>query len=424
MRLSKINTLAFGALFVGLMAACGGGNGKPKIVDAPTGDSGSGSGDACNVLTQMGCDTGQKCTWVEDTMTLGHVGCAPDGTVDVGGACAYGSPGATGYDNCKAGLACVHKTCKTICDQNGGTPMCDAQHSCQVYDGLFGPSGMEAAGVCDPVCNPLDDNDFDGSGSAHTKTGSACGSADGCYGIWNGDGPTHFSCSGVVEPTYVNRTECVYTAGPAGTPSCANSAGNSYLNGCAAGYIPVFFEKTGSQTVICSAYCAPADCSSGSGNCGAGSSTVNKIGASPHRCNNTDAEGTFTAPQDSCVYGWFIAALGQQGSGDLPASPYNDTTGLCLAHANYDLADSTFMNTSTTPWPECETMVASGSDNTNCYGAYMGSAANLTQCYAADFGCVSTTTGGIKTAFKHGLRERLKHFPYTIRTSYHQPAQL
>jgi hypothetical protein len=398
------------------MAACGGGNGKPKIVDAPqNGGSDSGTVDACNVLTQMGCDTGQKCTWIHDTMTLGHVGCAPDGTVDVAGACTFGAPGAAGYDNCKAGLACVHSTCKTICDQNGGTPMCDAQHSCQVYDGLFGPSGMEAAGVCDPLCNPLDDNDIKGSGS---KPGSACGTgsaADGCYGIWNGDGPTHFSCSGVVNPTLTNRAECTTAA------NCANAGGNPYLNGCAAGYIPVFFEKTGSQTVICSAYCKPADCSSDKG-CGSGN--VNSVGAVPHRCNNTDAQGTFTTPNDTCVYGWFIAAIGQQGSGALPASPYNDTTGLCLAHGNYDLADSTGMNATTTPWPECSTMVASGSGGSNCYGAYMGSAANLTECYAADFGCVSTTTGGITTAFEQGLRERMKHFAYTIRTSYHQPAQL
>jgi hypothetical protein len=412
MRLSIFNKLAFGALFVGLVA-CGGKSNNHPIIDGPPGGGSDAGPTACNVLTQMGCDPGQKCTWIEDTMTLGHVGCAPDGTIDAGGACMYGAPGATGYDQCKAGLACVHGTCKTICDQNGGTPTCDAMHSCQVYDGLFGPSGMEAAGVCDPLCNPLDDNDFDGSGSG-TKTGSACGSADGCFGIWNGDGPTHFSCSGVVNDTLTNRAECTTAA------MCANSGGNPYLNGCAAGYIPVFFEKTGSSTVICSAYCAPADCSQG--NCG--TNAANKVGASPHRCNNIDARGTFTNPGDTCVYGWWIAAIGQQGSGALPASPYNDTTGLCLAHANYDLADPSGMNATTTPWPECENMVASGSGGSNCYGAYMGSAANISECYGVDFGCVSTTTGGVTTAFTQGLRDRLKHFPFTMRTSYHQPAKL
>src|SRR5260370_24005462 len=59
--------LAFGALFVGLLAACGGNSGNNKVIkfiDGPAGD-GSGPG-ACNVLTQTGCDVGQKCTWIID----------------------------------------------------------------------------------------------------------------------------------------------------------------------------------------------------------------------------------------------------------------------------------------------------------------------------------------------------------------------
>ena len=104
--------LAFAALLVGLVA-CSKSNGATKIilVDAPSGDGG---GALCNVLTQTGCASGEKCSWIEDSMTLGHVGCAPMGTVALNGACAYGAPGATGYDNCVGGTVCLSDVCKQI----------------------------------------------------------------------------------------------------------------------------------------------------------------------------------------------------------------------------------------------------------------------------------------------------------------------
>src|SRR5690348_9439119 len=66
---SQMKKLAFGALIVGLIAACGGSssNNNKKII-LPDG-SGSGGPDApmtCNPLTQTGCAAGQKCTWVTD----------------------------------------------------------------------------------------------------------------------------------------------------------------------------------------------------------------------------------------------------------------------------------------------------------------------------------------------------------------------
>ncbi len=87
--------LAVGALLAGALVACGGSNSKKTIVPLPDGSTDSGSGAACNVLTQTGCVTGQKCTWVEDNNAsppLGHIGCVADGTVAVGGACTYGPP--------------------------------------------------------------------------------------------------------------------------------------------------------------------------------------------------------------------------------------------------------------------------------------------------------------------------------------------
>src|SRR4051794_5833132 len=112
MRGTHMQKLAFGALFVGLLVACGGGNdNKIKIVDGNTGDTG---GDTCNVLTQTGCNAGEKCTWIHDQTTptpLGHIGCTADGTVAAGAACTYGADGPTGFDNCTKGNVCVSGKC-------------------------------------------------------------------------------------------------------------------------------------------------------------------------------------------------------------------------------------------------------------------------------------------------------------------------
>ena len=53
------------------------------------------------------------------------------------------------------------------------------------------------AGVCDPSCNPLDDNDFDGSGTMHTKIGTACTTdpTEGCYGSPSTTHTTFFTCA-------------------------------------------------------------------------------------------------------------------------------------------------------------------------------------------------------------------------------------
>src|SRR4051794_10509614 len=186
-------------LLVGLVAACG--DDPPAhgcIVRGAIGRcSGSldGSGvvetdGPCSPLTQTGCDAGQKCTWIIDQLTptyVAHVGCVADGSKPVGAACEYGAAGATGYDDCAKGAVCSSftasrepGTCKQICDNAGGDPMCGAANRCVVELPLFrtGASSPAAAGVCEQPCDPLADNDFDGSGSALSRSGSACGSAN------------------------------------------------------------------------------------------------------------------------------------------------------------------------------------------------------------------------------------------------------
>ena len=102
------------------------------VADAPPLESN------CNLLTQVGCAAGRKCTWLVDASQpqyVGHIGCAPDGTANLDEACMFGMPGATGYDNCRKGSVCSGYqggvgVCKQICDQQGGMPACDAQHVC------------------------------------------------------------------------------------------------------------------------------------------------------------------------------------------------------------------------------------------------------------------------------------------------------
>src|SRR5205823_3889971 len=62
-------------------------------------------GSDCRVLSQFGCASGEKCTWIRGT---GQLGCGADGMVELGCACTVGS-GATnlGYDDCARGSYCI-----------------------------------------------------------------------------------------------------------------------------------------------------------------------------------------------------------------------------------------------------------------------------------------------------------------------------
>ena len=111
----------------------------------------------CDLFTRAGCMIGEKCTWLVDAVApeyVGHFGCAPNGTANVGDACMYGPAGAMGYDNCKSALVCGDfeggpGACKQICDSRHP---CAAQQTCMTYPRLFstGDTTPPAAGVCEP----------------------------------------------------------------------------------------------------------------------------------------------------------------------------------------------------------------------------------------------------------------------------------
>jgi hypothetical protein len=362
------------------------------IVDAPP-DAPS----PCNVLTQTGCNAGEKCTWIIDAMTpqyLGHIGCAPDGNAASGAACQFGAAGPTGYDNCVKGTVCGNYTggagvCKDVCDPQGGAPMCGANHACVVYSDLFYDGGTPVAAVCDPSCDPLDDNDFDGPGSALSRTGTTCGSANiGCYGYPSTSTPTHFSCA-----TDINYTTALHHR--------TVLSGPLFVNSCNQGYLPLLLETTTSTNVICVAMCKPQPCSAGA--CGSGD--VNQHGMAPHRCQTPDALGSFdtSATGEECAYWWYLET--DSSTNTLTRSDYSDTLGFCFDHSKYSY-DTNGDGTADTPLPPCQQLQihATGTDPTQ----------PLTYWGAADLGCVDSGAAGLFTG-KHrtppatGLRAPYHH---------------
>ncbi|HEX5058484.1 MAG TPA: hypothetical protein VFV99_03945 [Kofleriaceae bacterium] len=352
-------------------------------MDAPPDAAG-----VCNPLTQTGCNVGDKCTWLLDAVTpqyVGHIGCAPAGTANTGDACIYGAPGVTGYDGCKKGLVCGDYrggagVCKQICDNQGGSPACGANTSCVTYSGLFstGSTTPAAAGVCDPSCDPLADNDFDGAG-ALTKTGTTCGSSAtvGCYGYPSFGTPpiTAWSCTSDInyleaQPAgFRHRVQCTETSG------CADPGPTLYVNSCNQGYLPLLRESTMVSTAVCVAMCKPHNCYLGS----CGTNNDFRLGDAPHRCNTSDAMGTFdtSAGGEHCRFIWSFEI---DDNNTFLRSPSSDTVGFCFDHSKY-LYDSNNDGTADTPLPPCATL-PNGTGSGTSFGA-------------ADLGCVDTANAGL-----------------------------
>ena len=234
--------LALAALFAGLTACGGGSNNSVTLVDAPMVDAMT----TCNPLTQGGCNPGEKCTWIndQDNPPIGHVGCAPDpgaAGIAIGSACTDPVAGPMGYDNCVKGAVCLSGECKQVCDQAGGAPTCDANHSCTRYADFFEVGGTAVAGVCDPACDPLTQDIKVGTVTQACGSVSATMPTKGCYGY------DDYSCA----PAGMS----VYALTDRMAPR-TNASGNPYLNGCAPGFIPFFYEMTGSTVTKCTGLCA------------------------------------------------------------------------------------------------------------------------------------------------------------------------
>jgi hypothetical protein len=320
--------LAFGALFIGLLAACGGGD-DVQIIEIDAGD-GPDASQACNPVAQTGCGADEKCTWINITDDLGTIGCVPNGTAGTGEACAYGPNGETsGFDDCLAQNICIGGACQGICTlaDNGG---CDNTTSCSRYSGLWANgSDTPIYGACDFLCDPVDQTrDFDNA--------AACGSIDpaapnrGCYMP-----PDDFGSCAPIPAESATQTQGEEAYGPApGTP---------YLNGCAAGYAPLLLDAIGGTIVICNAYCDPIETHSGA--------QGGFQGQAPYSCADR-------ATTEECRYFWFL-------EGDETTPPtHTDGVGFCWEPDNYITDWDGDATTPETGAPRCQDLPNTDVDGT------------------------------------------------------------
>jgi hypothetical protein len=458
--IAHMKQLAFGALIVGLLA-CSGGTKKPiKIVDAP----GSDGGDVCNPLTQTGCASGEKCTWIIDMAPpnfSGHVGCAPDGAMQTGGSCTRNPPGPTGYDDCAKGNYCFGPdaggagTCKLICDNAGGAPMCPTAYGCVPYQDIFQMGTNPAtAGVCEPTCDPLNDNNF--LGSAGTKTGTKCSATRGCSGFppdFSTSSPTVFTCAPIANPTRIHRSPCDGTVHTGDAAACLDMGKYIYPNSCSSGYQPLINDAEGSMQQDCVAMCAAQDCYAGTGNCPGSAFAGGTSGGVSHTCYNgggrpndiaVDPGATNYVPAtaandgEQCNYLWNLEF---DASGMFVRSQTSDTLGLCINRGLYfyDSNGDGMVKTDATDnkWPACNTVTSLNSGSAGGAGCTAGAAgeANPTGttccvangCLGADgtpsntvygpFACVGATKAGLPATGKGGA---VKHRFPMLRMPYNR----
>ncbi len=404
-------TLGFTLAIVAL-AACS--KSKPKITLTDAAIDGSGP-TVCDPVAQTGCGANEKCTWFHDDSgdptsdprkpADGHTGCAPTdtSTVDLKGACTFGASGATGYDNCKAGLLCdttkdgeAAGRCEQICDPAMGTN-CTNNIGCVRKHGVFAAVGAGDAttpGTCQILCDPNLDNDWDGPGTLSTvRSGTPCetDANAGCWGRIASDGLTRsfFFCSHSVPTTEMLVHRTVIT-----------EPKKQLLVSCHPGYALGFAaDATGSTNTDCYAYCKPADAigSSGSGSISlqASDGTV-LVGGNPITVPTTQRpngdpsdpcqvsvkgrEGNFGNPAtaggangEHCMYTWRFEI---STAGLLFPSPTSNSVGICFDHTKYTDAANVEL-------PSC--VSAPATDFT---------ASNTTQT-ALTMGCLSLTTMGI-----------------------------
>ena len=293
----------------------------PDAIDATTDAStADGSPIACNPLLpvgQQGCIPGQKCTWirVQDTPEpLGRLGCVPDGSVALGGACTQGASGnTTGYDDCAAGGICIGGTCMDVCGFDGSPEAaCGPDDHCVRYGQLFANGEDDPiAGACTPRCDPI---------TQLQSNGASCGANRGCY-LLTTQTDTVAICAGA--GSTIVRQEIV---------------GAVYANSCVPGAQPR--RRDSSSTVMeCGGLCRPADVTSTT-------NMTSEGGVAPDSCQQRWGRPSPGDPDgESCRYWWAREPFDT-------LSPYSNTVGWCFRHGAH-LYDSDLNGTLDLAFPRC-----------------------------------------------------------------------
>ncbi len=289
----------------------------------------------CDPLTQQGCAADEKCT----TLGQDRIYCVPDGPVGVGCPCTLGNELGRNYDDCSRGTMCVNGRCTPICDPGGGAAVCAEGSHCVTNAYLFLVDGRPIAGACHAACDPLTQC------VTTSPDPDACGSADpvqpdlGCYGH------SEFSCA-FAPPAGLTSTDRVAPVNPG-------------LNGCAPGFVPFFYEQTGSTVTLCSGLCAALETDNTPAHAGNGRGDPTALAKLPMDRmpligNATCEPGKKGSEASSrCRFLWPFLSMEARSR---PAfAPYLDTLGVCMAidHFRYDEDGD---STAETPYPECSTL--------------------------------------------------------------------
>lgn len=291
-------------------------------VDAAIDATPSDLGAACvPLLTNQCFGVNNRCTWFKDTTTTGHAGCAPAGNVPAGAECSFAPPGPTGYSNCAGGADCFGNLCAPLCDLSVAVASrCDTNHACSRYNSLYSDGGTTTHGACDSKCNPLTQARFDGAAACGSPTSDS--PTIGCY-LQN----RAFACARILSQA-TTRTDRMAAYG-------------SFSNGCAAGFVPVFSETTGSVTAICSGICAPSKTDTTlAANVRGNASTPVKLPneVAPLAGNGVCVAGKKgsqpAAANENCLFAWGFFR-DENGVIDPEIAGIIDTFGLCFLSNQY-----------------------------------------------------------------------------------------
>jgi hypothetical protein len=201
---------------------------------AGTPDAAPGTPDAtvgCDPIAQTGCSGSDKCTQVIESTNpfMASTRCVTNGDVAQGGSCSFGPTGATGFDNCQAGLYCINGTCQDICSTNPDS--CSTGSACTIFVDVFEDQG-DTTGACQPTCDPVAQDCAD--------------AGDGCY----------------IDPVGGEATCTAPTSGGASLGQddpCDGSGGNCFLNGCGIGFQALIDDDPGAPTTsVCTFFCSPS----------------------------------------------------------------------------------------------------------------------------------------------------------------------